>query len=379
MATASSTVSAQQGNFGASINIISGIQGVSPGGQASTNMPVNARIHRLTYQTRGIGYGLNGTPTAVPATADAGATFTLTVSRGIITAIAIVGTVSTKGNGVYPLTITDPAYLALNGVSQNVGKGATGTYTVASSVVTAAAITNGGIVADIPPELFFTSQKHLVNGVVMRDISAANTLKIARANGYNMANNEFPVFFTEPWRKIVDHDQATAWDLIGQSTYQILQGISPLITSPDLQGTYEFDYLRNARMVTGFKDPQLFLRPIKQHTFTYNVPAGLFNVTSLPVDFPIQRMWLDEGSKGSITHVELYQDGNKVLEGTFDQVDEMLAQYGFNPAVYDFNCVFDPDERLGKALKVNNLVFRVYSASPGPLNITMEIQGDNYN
>lgn len=373
----SSTVAGQTMNYGSSQNIISGIQGVSAGGQASINMPVNARLHRLTFQTRGIGYGLNGTPTAVPATADAGATFTLTVVAGRITAIAIVGAVSTKANGTYPLTITDPAYVALNGISQNVGQGATGTYTVVGLAVTAAAITNAGIVGDIPPELFFTSSKHLVNGVVMRDISAADTIRIARINGYVPANSEFPVFFTEPWRKIVDHDQATAWDLIGQSTYQILYGISPSITSPDLQGTYEFDYLRNAR-----KDSKgnqvLFLRPIKQHTFTYNVPAGLFNVTSLPVDYPIQRMFLKETGVGSIINVELYQDGNKVLEGTYSQVNQMLTQYGFVPTVFDFSAIFDPDQRLGKALKVNNLVFRVYSTGATALAITMEIQGDSY-
>ncbi len=190
-------------------------------------------------------------------------------------------------------------------------------------------------------------------------------------------NGELPICMTEPWRKIVDHDQATAWDLAGQSTYQILYKINSAINSPQLSGTYEFDYLRNARFVDGKQ--MLFLRPIKQHTFSYNVPGGLYNVTSLPVDFPIQRMWLRETGKGSITQVELYQDGNKVLEGTYLQVDQMLEQYGFNAQVFDFSAVFDPDERLGKALKVNDLVFRVYSNAPAVLNITMEIQGDAYN
>ncbi len=373
-----STVPAQSQNFGASQNIISGIQGVSSGATASINMPVNNRIHRETFQTRGVGYGLAGVPTIVPTVADAGATFTPVITNGKLTGISITGSVSTKANGSYALTITSPDYVALNGNTVKVGVGATATYTVNTLVVTGVTITAQGDVQDIPPELFFTSSKHLVNGIVMRDISAARTLKIAVANGYNPANGEYPVFFTEPWRKIVDHDQATAWDLIGQSTYQILFGISSGVGSPDLQGTYEFDYLRNARR--GPKGENvLFLRPIKQHTFTYNVPAGLFNVTSLPVDFPIQRMWLEEAGVGSISHVELYQDGNKVLEGTYTQVNEMLRQYGFNATAFDFNAVFDPDERLGKALKVDNLVFRVYSVSPGALNITMEIQGDSYS
>ncbi len=375
---ASSTVSPQVQNFGASINIISGIQGVAPGGQASINMPVNQRIHRETYQCSGIAYGLNGSPTAVPATADAGATFSVSTANGVITGINIVGNVSTKADGVYPLTITDAPYTALNGNVVNVGQGATGTYTVATLVVTAAAITSGGTVAAVPPELFFTSQKRQVNGVVIRDMSVANTMKIALANGYVMGNGEYPVFFTEPWRKIVDHDQATAWDLFGQSTYQIIYGVAANFSSPQLTGTYEFDYLRNARR--GPKGEQvLFLRPIKHHTFTYNVPAGVYNITSLPIDFPIQRMWLTETGKGSITQIELYQDGNKVEEGTFTQMDEMIKQYGFNPQIFDYNVIFDQDQRLGKALKVSNaLIFRVYSAAPTALNVNMEIQADNY-
>ena len=377
---ASSTVSPQVQNYGASINIISGIQGVAPGGQASINMPVNQRIHRETYQTQAIAYGLNGAVTAVPTVADAGATFTVATQNGVVTNIVPVGTVSTKAAGTYALTIQDTLYTALNGQQIRVGQGATGTYTVnGSNVVTNATVTSGGTVSVIPPELFFTSQKRLVNGVVIRDISVGDTIKIARANGYSPANGEYPVFFTEPWRKIVDHDQATAWDLFGQSTYQILYGVSSLISSPTLTGTYEFDYLRNSRR--GPKGEQvLFLRPIKHHTFTYNVPAGVYNVTSLPIDYPIQRIWLYETGKGSITQVELYQDGNKVLEGSYVQTDEQLNQYGFNSQIFDYNAVFDPDERLGKALRVsNNLIFRVYSAAPTALSIVLEIQADNYS
>lgn len=377
---ASSTVSAQAQNFGASINIVSGIQGVAPGAQSSINMPVNQRIHRETFQCSGIGYGLNGTPVATPDVAGT-ETFTVTTLNGQISLIVRNNTATAKADGTFTGKIVDPAYTGINGRVSHIGQGATFSYTVVSTVVTSVTLTNSGTVAPIPPELFFTSQKRLVNGAVIRDISAADSLRIYMANiGVGIPqpqDGELPVCFTEPWRKIVDHDQATAWDLIGQSTYQILYGIASNISSPSLAGVYEFDYLRNARMVDGKQ--VLFLRPIKQHTFTYNVPAGLYNVTSLPVDFPIQRMWLREAGKGSITQVELYQDGNKVLEGGYAQVDQMLEQYGFNASVFDFNAVFDPDERLGKALKVDNLVFRVYSQSPGALNIVMEIQGNGYN
>lgn len=379
MTDQSSTVAAQPKNFGALQNIISGIQGVSAGGVASINQPVNQRIHRETFQCSGIAYGLSGgSPTAVPTVAGT-ETFTVTQAGGVITGIAINNGTTAKGAGTYTGTIIDAQYVALNGNTIRVGQGATFSYAVnGSATVTSVTLTNPGTTSAIPPELFFTSAKRLVNGAVIRDISAGDTIRIAMANNYTPADGELPNFFTEPWRKIVDHDQATAWDLFGQSTYQILYGVAQGITSPQLSGTYEFDYLRNARR--GPKGEQiLFLRPIKQHTFTFSVPSGIYNVTQLPVDYPIQRMWLRETGLGSITQVELYQDNNKVLEGTYLQVNQMLKQYSFVPTIFDFNAVFDPDQRLGKALKVDNMVFRVYSASPTTLNIVMEIQGDNYS
>lgn len=380
----SSTVAQQSQNFGSSINIISGIQGVSAGGNATVNMPVNQRIHRETFQCSGYGYRRSNGISPIVFTPEVAGTETFgnpTFVNGQIASIAITNAATAKGAGTYNITITPAPYAAKNG-SNWVPTGATATYVVnGANLVTSVTVTNGGSIGPIPPELFMDSVKHLVNGIVMRDAGPDKVVKIAVVNqpaAYWPEAGEFPVFFTEPWRKIVDHDQATAWDLIGQSTYQIIIKINAEIGSPDLQGVYEFDYLRNARR--GEKGPVLFLRPIKQHVFTYNVPQGLFNVTSLPIDFPIQRMWLDEAAGvGGVTHVELYQDGNKVLEGTYSQVNQMLRQYGFNPTAFSFSAVFDPDQRLGKALKVDDLVFRVYSSAPGALEILMEIQGDGYN
>ncbi len=102
-------------------------------------------------------------------------------------------------------------------------------------------------------------------------------------------------------------------------------------------------------------------------------------MTTLPTDYPLQRLFLFETGQGSITFIELYQDGNKVVEGTYLQNNQMLKQYGFVPTVFDYPIVFDPDQRLGKALKVDNLNVRVYSAAPTSLTIVCEIQGDNYS
>lgn len=383
-------------NKGRLNNFISGITGVQPGGVAVLNMPVNLRAHRMNFQCSAIAYGLGATaPTAVPTTADAGATFTVTVVNGVITAINIVGSTSTHGAGTFPLTILDGLYTNPDGSTVRIGQGATGTYTVnGSNVVTAATVTSGGVVAPIPPELLITGLKQLVNGVNMRDITPINIRRITYANpaerNYNPVTGELAIFFTEPWRNVNQHNEITSWDLFGQNTWQFQINIATNITSPSLVGSYEFDYMRNTRPVPTKDGVQQvpFLQPVRQHQFTYPVASGRFDVTTLPVDFPIARMWLYETdintgavlAKGAIFQVELYQDGNKVLETTINQNDQIYAEYGFNVAVFNAAFISDPDQRLYKALKIaNNMILRVYSTSAANLNVVLETLPGSYS
>jgi|HubBroStandDraft_2_1064218.scaffolds.fasta_scaffold00568_17 hypothetical protein len=410
----------QVNNIGRQINFISGITGVSPGGVSTIQMPTNLRAHRLDFNCSGIAYQ---SPTATKEAADTGTgTFTLTVTNGVITAIAIATSNSSLGAGTYPLTILDSLYTAANGLVYRVGQGATGTYTVnGSNVITAAAITLGGVVAPIPPELFFTSFKQLVNGVNIRDIQPAEIMRIQAANPqfapwlYSTATaanqggpylsgtgatasglqvggalsgalaGNLPVFFTEPWRNLNHHNEVTSWDLFGQGTWQIQAGVASNITSPSLVGAYEFDNRRNTRPSTkgGTTTNVPFLQPVAQHQFAYPVPTGRFDLTTLPAAYPISRIWLYETNSttgarlgaGSIYQLEIYQDGNKILEVTADEMNEMYNEYGFNTAIYDAAYIADPDQRLWKALKIasaTGLLVRVYSTTSAVLNVIME-------
>jgi hypothetical protein len=383
-------------NRGRLNNFISGITGVQAGGTAVINMPVNLRVHRLNFQTAGIGYGALGTtPTAVPTVADAGATFTVTTIAGVVTAIPIVGAVSVKANGTYALTITGGNYTNPDGTVSVIGAGATGTYTVVGLVVTATTVTSGGTVAALPPEAVITSFKQLVNGVNMRDINPVEIRRIPTANpferSYNPQPGEFPIYYTEPWRSENQHNELTSWDLFGQNTWQIQVGISAGVTSPSLVGSYEFDYMRNTRPgvaqdgKTRINVP--FLQPVAQHQFQYPVPLGRFDLTTLPIDFPIARLWFYGTDalgvrlgKGCITQLEIYQDGNKILEASQAQFDQIIAEYGFNWNVYDAAFIADIDQRLFKALSVaNNLIVRVYSAVAMNLNVVMETLPGQYS
>ena len=372
-------------NKGRLINFINGITGVSPGGQAVVNMPVNSRYHRNVFQCKAVNYtgGTGLTTTVLTGAGNDDLTVTPTVVNGVITAVAVVagGTGYTTGDTI---TINDAT-----------GQGFVGTVTAAAGVVTAVAVTSVGIATPISPRSFFTSVKFLVNGVNMRDITVDSIMRIAMASGYIPALGELPVFFTPPWRNVNQQNEVTSWDLFGQSTFQIQLGISPNVTSPSLVGIQEFDYMRNVRP-DAKGNPVPFLQPTAQHQFSWPIVAGRNDINTLPFDFPISRMWLLGSNPGNISQVEVFQDGNKVAEYTLEQLKQAYTEYGFNfgqpnyvnqnwatddtlkaayeqPVYFDAAFIADPDQRWWKALKCSNqMILRVYSDVAQTLTIVQE-------
>lgn len=381
-------------NLGRIINFITGITGVQAGGQAIVNMPVNARYHRLTFQCSAVNY-TGGTALATLKITGAGnndATTTLTVVNGVITAAAVVagGTGYVTGDIITPVDAT--------------GTGARLTVTAAAGAVTALAVTVGGTASPINPASLVTGMKLLVNGVNMRDIIPANILKIAIANGYLPTLGELPVFFTEPWRNLLGHNETTSWDTFGQATFQLQISIAATVSLPNLVGVQEFDYQRNARPSTtkpGTSD--LFLQPVSQHQFSWPIVAGRNDINNLPFSYPISRLWIYGTIANQITQLEIYQDNNKVFEATEDQLKQMFKEYGFQfgqpnfvnsnwstsaalqgayvePIYFDSAFISDPDQRVFKALAcANSFVVRVYSAQAQAITFVMEMLPGQYS
>jgi hypothetical protein len=414
MQTATST----NPNRGRLINFILGFQGVNPGGQMTVNMPVNSRVHRGSMQCSGIAYQ---SPTITLEAGDTGTgTFAAIVAAGVITGVTVLTTNSSKGAGTYPLTIVDVP---------GGGIGATGTYTVnGANTITAAAITLGGVVGPVDPNIFFTSFQQSVNGSIMRDIGPEDILGIAFAQSpitrYVPRAGELPFYFTEPWRNVNRHNDTTSWDLIGQSTWQIKAGITRNVTNPGVTGWYEFDFIRNQRQQTapaggavdingnqvkaGAKYWAPFVQPVVQHSYNVPVVSGMLNINWLPFTHPISRIWLQETGPGSIYQLEIYEDGNKILEVTDEQDFEIYGPYGFlfgvgpvlntqtgamvagtyQPAqvvtqtfqTYDAAYVSDPDQRLFKALQcAKTFNIRVYSSANTNCRVVMETLPGVYN
>jgi len=381
-------------NHGRLVQYITGIQGVSPGSIATVQIPVNARYHRLIFQcTAGTTYA---TPPAVAMPAGAGGTLATLASVINAAGQVVAVTVTTPGSGMTPGVYA----LAFSGGG---GTGAMATATVnaggtltVDNVLLQAQGGGGWVLGNV----FFTNVKHQVGGTNIRDSVPSNVLGICAANGYVVNPGEYPVFFTEPWRNMVRHNANTSWDLTGQSTYQITMAINQAIVSPGLVGIMEFDSFRNVTTVSDGKGgtttiPTLAI--VTQHD--YNFPLAGGNSANLINTIPFQnrgilRLWLNGATPNSITQFEVYQDGNKILEATKPQINELLSEYGFafsnsgfsqagvnglvkNP--FDAAYVADVDQRVWKALYcTTKFEIRVYSTVAQNLTITSETLTTGY-
>lgn len=378
-------------NSGRLINFINGITGVAAGGNAIVNMPVNVRMHRLVMQCAAINY-TGGTALAVTAITGSGisATVTPTIVNGVPTSIAVVagGSGYVTGNTV---TFTDAT-----------GTGFVGTVTASAGAITAVAVTVAGTASAVSPATFFSSIQQIVNGVIIRDITPDNILKIVQAQGYYPSLGELPLLYTTPGRNFVQRNDITSWDLFGQSTYSVKMNISSTVSLPALIGIQEFDYQRNVKPSPDGKGEIPFLEPVAQHQFTWPIVSGRNDITTLPYDFPITRMWLQGSTAGNLSQVEVYQDGNKVFEATDAQIEQIYQEYGFTfgradwfnttysgsntvkaaynpPAYFDNAFIADPDGRWSKRLSVaNNLILRVYSGIAQTLTIVQETMPGQY-
>lgn len=389
-------------NSGRLVNFINGITGVAAGGNAVVNLPVNQRYHRLVFQCAAVNY-TGGTGKAITKITGSGvsATGTLTVVNGVPTAIAIVA----GGSG---WTVGDTFTIADDTGTGFVGTVATVTGGPPGALATAT-VTVGGTASAVDPATLISSMKLLVNGVNMRDIDVAQILRINGANpiiGSAQTSGagrrgELAIYFTPPWRNINQQNEISSWDLFGQSTFQLQIGISSTVTLPSLIGVQEFDYMRNV-MPDGKGGVVPFLQPVAQHQFSWPIVAGRNDINTLPYDYPISRMWLLGSVAGSISQVEVFQDGNKVLESTIEQLKQAYTEYGFNfgqagyfnsgyagtsaliagynpPRSFDAAFIADPDQRYWKALKcANSMILRVYSDVAQTLTIVQETMPGSY-
>lgn len=350
-------MAAKAKNLGRMVNFMSGFQGVTPAGTASINLPVNQRYHRLQLNCAGLCaytapvvklFTLTGQP--VPGMQPV-ITFTLSGLGAVIATPVILYDGAGLTNGTYLAGGGSAGYAI---IEDPTGYGATIAVTVAGNSVSAATmVISGATVGPVSPSNFFTSMRLLINGVAMRDILPSQILAIQAASGFTAQNGTLPIWFTEPLRNLLRDNELTSWDLAGQSTFQLQMGIANNIFTQggvaSLAGSMEFDFIRNARPVknsvqlaaaiqggllpagtTLASNPKVpFLQPVAQHSQSFPISAGRFDITTLPWNNPQTRLWLSGSTPGNIYQVEVMCDGVMIYQATAQQMYEHASEYGF--------------------------------------------------
>lgn len=218
-----------------------------------------------------------------------------------------------------------------------------------------------------------------VDGVVQRDLSAAQIINIALLNGITAATGEIPIYFSEPWRASVTAEEITSWDVFGSVTKVTLEVIFLAVTTPACQTQASFDYGRNTQMVNGVLTPVLAI--IKQLNQMIVAPSGTFDIVNIPTKYPIQRISLAM-SANDISSVEVFNGSQKIREGTKAQNARFLADYGLNSAAFTFPLVFDYEQQISSALDnvVNqgDLNIRPTTTGAGTLTALVESRSPGY-
>ncbi len=204
-------------------------------------------------------------------------------------------------------------------------------------------------------------------------MSPAQILGIATLNGLTPATGEIPIYFSEPWRASVLGEEATSWDLFGQ-TKCTLEVVFKTVTAPAMQVQASYDYGRN-------KDgDKFFLSIVKQMNQGYNAPTGQFDIVTIPTQFPIQRLLLQMASN-SISSLEVYRASEKIHEGTTAQNTRWLADYGLVGGAFTFPVVFDYEQQISSPLLVANqgdLLVRPTTTGSALLTVTIENRAPGY-
>lgn len=208
----------------------------------------------------------------------------------------------------------------------------------------------------------------VVNGIVIRSCTPATYVNIAKTYKYTPGTGELPIFFTEFWRNESPRAaEATSWDMAGQQSFVLrLTFLAPGGGVGIQSIVADFDGKRNTRRnATGKEVP--FLAIVKQFDVSIVAASGTNDVTTIPTNWPIQRIYTDI-SANAISSVQIYGDNNvKVWESTKVENTYLLNPNDISAGFFEYPVIFDYDDRIESSLKTSYLDFRVITTGAGTL------------
>ncbi len=219
-----------------------------------------------------------------------------------------------------------------------------------------------------------------VKGKTIREELVTDILAIQKLNGIaDDPSDLLNLYYAEPNRAAVNDELLTAWDTFGgvKHDFTLKVKLKSGITAPVLKVVDVYDL---SVMTDRPGGPQI-RQILKRTPYTYNF-GSVGDITNLPVDLPIQRIYL-KGASQVINAVKVIaNDTETVFEMTRAENKSALNDYGLNAEAFGANgfpLCFDIEQQLLKRLEgIRSLTIRVTSAAAQQVTAIVEQVAPDY-
>lgn len=172
-----------------------------------------------------------------------------------------------------------------------------------------------------------------VNEIAIWEISAADLLKLNTFNNVPDPTGTLSLHFSEPGRADKMDEVFTAWDTFSERSFTVELVLKTLVDPTDvvrIEGSKSFDFLmwKNA---DGSRGKNI----VRRQKITENLAAGQYDITKLPIRFPILAVHLDAAN--AITYLEVDADGRRVWEASDTNNETILGYYGLDSDTFAYS------------------------------------------
>ncbi|WP_043582136.1 hypothetical protein [Geminisphaera colitermitum] len=232
-----------------------------------------------------------------------------------------------------------------------------------------------------------------INGAAVREVDATILRNLARFNNLTVADDEIPIYFVEPWQETPQQMYRGAWPTPAAlvRSFEIQMFVRAGVLTPaqaagltitayeahDWNIPYRINGVDNWIGSPSIPEGGSFLQSIMhQTTFTQPISAGVYNFTTLPLNQPINRLFLQKQDGSAINRVEVLADDVSYFDVDAETNALALADLNMSASVWTFPIPFDEYGTADAIIGRRSLNVRIHSPTAGAVTILNEsLQG----
>jgi hypothetical protein len=217
----------------------------------------------------------------------------------------------------------------------------------------------------------------MVGGKEIRNETAEQIAAVRTLNALPTdPTNALTLYYAEPWRADVLDEVVTAWDTFGTVDNFILKvKFKSGLVNPALRAIDVYDASAIINNANGARVRQI----LKRVPLSFNL-GSTGDIVAIPLDFPIQRIYLQAEAGKTIDEVKVTVNDTQVIhELTRVENKAFLADYGLNADAFSYPLLFDVEEQVSRRLEgIRSLTVRVKSSASQTVNVLVEYMAPDF-